>query len=88
MKQARAMTTNHLQEMNQYALEPTCSEVMYVNELIVRNTFNTLPLATIKACADHCNAGDRLKTGVEEAYALIENLKNPDINNRSRYRNG
>jgi len=25
-------------------------------------------------------AGDRLKTGVQKAYTLIENLKDPDIN--------
>ncbi|MEH2071341.1 MAG: transaldolase [Nostoc sp.] len=59
---------------------PSYSDVMYIDELIGRDTVNTVPPATIKACADHCNVGDRLETGVEEAYNLIENLKDPDIN--------
>ncbi|MBX9257163.1 transaldolase [Desmonostoc muscorum CCALA 125] len=59
---------------------PSYSDVMYVDELIGRDTVNTLPPATIKACADHCNVGERLETGVDEAYKLIENLKDPDIN--------
>ncbi|WP_138502016.1 transaldolase [Nostoc sp. PA-18-2419] len=59
---------------------PSYSDVMYIDELIGRDTVNTVPPATIKACADHCNVGDRLETGVEEAYKLIENLKDPDIN--------
>ncbi|MDF5707779.1 MAG: transaldolase [Nostoc sp. S4] len=59
---------------------PSYSDVMYIDELIGKDTVNTVPPATIKACADHCNVGDRLETGVEEAYKLIENLKDPDIN--------
>ncbi|MBW4672537.1 MAG: transaldolase [Desmonostoc geniculatum HA4340-LM1] len=59
---------------------PSYSDVMYVDELIGPDTVNTLPPATIKACADHCNVGDRLETSVDEAYKLIENLKDPDIN--------
>ncbi len=59
---------------------PSYSDVMYVDELIGRDTVNTLPPATIKACADHCNLSDRLETRVDEAYKLIENLKDPDIN--------
>ncbi|HLP89417.1 MAG TPA: transaldolase [Nostocaceae cyanobacterium] len=68
--------------------DPSYSDVMYVNELIGKDTVNTLPPSTIKACADHCQVGDgetpavgdRLETGVEEAYNLINNLKDPDIN--------
>ncbi|WP_445635212.1 transaldolase [Nostoc sp. DSM 114161] len=59
---------------------PSYSDVMYVDELIGKDTVNTLPPATIKACADHCNVGDRIETGIQEAYNLIENLKDPDIN--------
>ncbi|RCJ28167.1 transaldolase [Nostoc sp. ATCC 43529] len=66
---------------------PSYSDVMYVDELIGKDTVNTLPPATIKACADHCNVGvgeagrtHRIETGTEEAYKLIENLKDPDIN--------
>jgi len=60
--------------------DPNYSDVMYVDELIGPDTVNTLPPATIKACADHCDVANRVETNVEEAYQLIENLKDPDIN--------
>ncbi len=59
---------------------PAYNDVMYVNELVGLDTVNTLPPATIEACSDHCDIADRLETGVEEAYSLIESLKEPDIN--------
>ncbi|MBW4632367.1 MAG: transaldolase [Iphinoe sp. HA4291-MV1] len=60
--------------------DPNYSDVMYVDELVGPDTVNTLPPATIEACADHCDVASRVETGVEEAYQLIENLKDPDIN--------
>lgn len=60
--------------------DPNYSDVMYVNELIGPDTVNTLPPATIKACADHCDVANRLETGTQEAYRLIESLQDPDIN--------
>ncbi|MEA5512892.1 transaldolase family protein, partial [Nodularia sp. UHCC 0506] len=60
--------------------DPKYSDVMYVNELIGPDTVNTLPPATIAACADHCDVANRLETGIEEAYQLMESLKDPDIN--------
>ncbi|KAB8318964.1 transaldolase [Tolypothrix campylonemoides VB511288] len=60
--------------------DPSYSDVMYVDELIGPDTVNTLPPATIEACADHCNVASRVETGVEEAHNLIESLKDPDIN--------
>ncbi len=60
--------------------DPAYSDVMYVNELIGSETVNTLPPATIEACADHCDVADRLETGLEEAHRLIDSLKDPDIN--------
>ncbi|MCG6135343.1 MAG: transaldolase [Nostoc sp. LLA-1] len=59
--------------------DPDYSDVMYVDELIGPDTVNTLPPATIKACADHCDVADRVETDVEQAYQLIESLKDPDI---------
>jgi transaldolase len=59
---------------------PDYSDVMYVDELVGPDTVNTLPPATIEACADHCNVDNRLETGVQESYNLIESLKDPDIN--------
>ncbi|MDX2232622.1 MAG: transaldolase [Leptolyngbyaceae cyanobacterium bins.349] len=58
---------------------PNYNDVMYVDELIGRDTVNTLPPATIEACADHCDVSDRIESHVDEAYQLIESLKDPDI---------
>lgn len=59
---------------------PDYSDVMYVDELVGPDTVNTLPPDTIEACADHCSPASRIETGVEEAYKLMETLKDPDIN--------
>lgn len=58
---------------------PEYSDVMYVDELIGQDTVNTLPPNTIEACADHCDVAPRIDTDVDEAYNLIESLKDPDI---------
>ncbi|MBE9179029.1 transaldolase [Oculatella sp. LEGE 06141] len=58
---------------------PEYNDVMYVDELVGLDTVNTLPPATIEACADHCDIADRIETGVPEAYELIENLGTPDV---------
>src|SRR4028118_154068 len=58
---------------------PEYSDVMYVDELVGPDTVNTLPPSTIEACADHCSPASRIETGVEEAYQVIESLKDPDI---------
>lgn len=60
--------------------DPSYSDVMYVDELVGPDTVNTLPPVTIDACADHCDVASRIETGVQEAYQLIESLKDPDIN--------
>jgi transaldolase len=58
---------------------PEYSDVMYVDELIEPNTVNTLPPSTIDACADHCDVANRVETNTEEAYQLIDSLKDPEI---------
>lgn len=59
---------------------PEYSDVMYVDELIGRNTVNTLPPETIDACADHCEVmADRIESKIPEAYRLIDSLKEEDI---------
>jgi transaldolase len=58
---------------------PDYSDVMYVDELVGQDTVNTLPPNTIEACADHCDVADRIETGVQEAYNLIDNLAKPEI---------
>ena len=59
---------------------PNYSDVMYVDELVGPETVNTLPPSTIEACADHCQVASRIETDVDQAYNLIESLKDPDIN--------
>lgn len=58
---------------------PAYSDVMYVDELIGPNTVNTLPPNTIDACADHCDVENRVESKLEEAYNLMESLKDPDV---------
>lgn len=60
--------------------DPSYSDVMYVDELVGPDTVNTMPPNTIDACADHCDVASRIETGVEEAYQLMESLKDADIN--------
>ncbi|MEH2184237.1 transaldolase [Nostoc sp.] len=77
---AKGATVQRLLWASTSTKDPNYRDVMYIEELIGRDTVNTVPPATIKACADHCNVGDRLETDVDNAYTLIENLKDPDIN--------
>ena len=53
---------------------PAYSDVMYVDELIGPETVNTLPPATIEACADHCHVASRIESDVEAAQTLIASL--------------
>lgn len=59
---------------------PNYSDVMYVDQLVGQDTVNTLPPATIEACADHCDVADRIETDLDRAYATIEMLRDPDVN--------
>ena len=56
------------------------SNVKYVNELVGPDTVNTLLPAATEAWADTFEVQNRLETRVEEAYNLMESLKQPDIN--------
>lgn len=58
---------------------PEYKDVMYVDELIGPDTVNTLPPNTIEACADHCSPANRVEADVDQAYNLMESLKDPDI---------
>jgi transaldolase len=60
--------------------DPNYSDVMYVDGLVGNDTVNTLPPATIEACADHCDPANRIEAGVDEAYRLVASLKDPDVN--------
>ncbi|AFZ36539.1 transaldolase [Stanieria cyanosphaera PCC 7437] len=58
---------------------PEYSDVMYIDELVGMDTVNTLPPATIDACADHCDPANRIESNVDQAYQVIESLADPDI---------
>jgi transaldolase len=58
---------------------PAYSDVMYVDELVGRDTVNTLPPDTIDACVDHCDPGDRIESNLDAAYQIIAGLKDPAV---------
>lgn len=59
---------------------PEYSDVMYVDELVGADTVNTLPPPTIEACADHCDPANRITSNLDQAYRVIESLKDVDVN--------
>ncbi|MEH2140096.1 transaldolase [Nostoc sp.] len=77
---AKGATVQRLLWASTSTKDPNYNDVMYIEELVGQDTVNTVPPATIKACADHCNVSDRLETDVDNAYTLLENLKDSDIN--------
>jgi len=56
------------------------SDVMYVENLIGKNTVNTLPLETISASLDHGKAKHTLEIDVQESLILINSLNNHNVN--------
>ena len=55
---------------------PEYRDVLYVEELIGPDTVNTMPEETIRAFQDHGEVrGDTVLEGVEEAHALIDELR-------------
>jgi len=47
---------------------------MMIDGWLARTRYNPPP-NTIEACADHCDVANRIETGVEEAYQLIESQR-------------
>lgn len=60
--------------------DPAFSDVLYVENLIGKDTINTLPMETIDAFRDHGKAAETLIQNIEEADAIMEELKNKGIN--------
>jgi transaldolase/glucose-6-phosphate isomerase len=58
---------------------PAYSDVKYVNELIGRDSINTLPDATLKAYLDHGQTRVTIDKGVREAEGLLLRLKEVGI---------
>jgi transaldolase / glucose-6-phosphate isomerase len=54
--------------------DPAYSDVLYVEELIGRDTVNTLPLAALEAFRDHGRPRASLTEGLTEANATMETL--------------
>jgi len=55
--------------------DPLYSDVLYVENLIGKETINTLPMETIDAFRDHGKVTDSLTEGIEEAKTDLDELK-------------
>jgi transaldolase/glucose-6-phosphate isomerase len=55
------------------------SDVLYVEELIGRNTINTMPPATLDAFRDHGKVRDTLEVGMDEAQRVLADLARTGI---------
>ncbi|HEV3034258.1 MAG TPA: transaldolase [Solirubrobacteraceae bacterium] len=58
---------------------PAYRDTMYVEELLGPDTVNTMPEDTIKAYQDHGDPQPRLQSGLDEAKALLEELKQAGV---------
>ena len=54
---------------------PAYRDVLYVEELIGRDTVNTMPVETIAAFQDHGESRETLTVGVDDARALLAELE-------------
>ncbi len=61
------------------AKNPTYRDVIYVEELIGPDTVNTLPPATLKALKDHGEIRASIEEDIDDAPALLEKLKDFDL---------
>ncbi|HEX7393731.1 MAG TPA: bifunctional transaldolase/phosoglucose isomerase [Anaerolineaceae bacterium] len=59
---------------------PEYSDVKYIETLIGRETINTVPIETLNAFRDHGQPALRLEEGVQEAYHVLEGLRQAGIN--------
>jgi len=58
---------------------PDYRDVLYVEELIGRDTVNTMPLETVEAFQDHGEVTDTLEQGVDEARDLLRQFEEAGI---------
>jgi transaldolase len=59
--------------------DPVYSDIMYVQELIGRDTVNTMPLATMDAYRDHGRPAETITDGVDEAVRHLKRLEDVGI---------
>lgn len=60
--------------------DPNFSDVLYVENLIGKDTVNTLPMETIDAFRDHGKAENTITSNLDEAENAMTELKNIGIN--------
>jgi transaldolase len=58
---------------------PDYSDVMYIEPLIGQKTINTIPVETLNAYRDHGQPASNLEEGTQEAYRVLEGLKQVGI---------
>jgi len=58
---------------------PDYSDILYVDSLIGRDTINTVPVETLNAYRDHGQPASRLEEGTQEAYQVLERLRQAGI---------
>ncbi|MGZ3479712.1 MAG: transaldolase family protein, partial [Myxococcaceae bacterium] len=58
---------------------PRYSDVLYIEELIGRDTVNTIPPATLDAFRDHGKVRPTLEQGLDEADAVMRKLEQAGI---------
>ena len=58
---------------------PEYRDVLYVEELIGRDVVNTMPAETIRAFQDHGEVRDTLETGLDEARAFLDELRDAGV---------
>jgi transaldolase len=59
--------------------DPRYPDTMYVDNLIGRDTVDTMPATTLDAFSDHGTVGEPLSSGVAEARAQLEELERSGI---------
>jgi transaldolase len=72
---AKGATTQRCLWASTSTKNPAYRDVMYVEQLIGLETVNTMPIETIEAFQDHGVVADMLEQGLEEARALLDELK-------------
>lgn len=77
--QAKGAATQRVLFASTSTKDTDFSDVLYVENLIGKDTINTLPIATIDAFRDHGNAAETLTQNIEEANITMQELKNKGI---------
>jgi transaldolase len=61
---------------------PSYRDVIYVEELIGPHTINTMPQVTLDAFREHGVVTDTLQAGVDDAFAVVEELRGAGVDLR------